>query len=243
MFADSLCDSTWANRSHRGWTALAAFGLQALAVAGLLALPLLYNQALPRLQLMGPDLVAPAPPLQPPAPSPTHATRAPMSNVASDGNIVAPQSVPREIVQIQETSAPPPADVSGLGMRRGAGDSRALNGVMDSIGTAVYTAAPPPAAAHRPPVSVMMEGNLIRRVQPEYPPLAIKARIQGTVILHALISREGVIENLQVVSGHPMLAPAALAAVRQWRYRPYSLNGEPVEVETQVTVNFVLAGG
>jgi protein TonB len=58
-----------------------------------------------------------------------------------------------------------------------------------------------------------------------------------------MISREGAIENLQVLSGHPMLAPAAVDAVRQWRYRPYVLNGEPVEVETQVTVNFVLAGG
>jgi len=86
----------------------------------------------------------------------------------------------------------------------------------------------------------MMEGNLIHRVQPEYPVLARQARIQGPVVLRAVISPEGNIENLQVVSGHPMLAPAALAAVRQWRYRPYYLNGEPVEVDTQVTLNFVL---
>ena len=88
-----------------------------------------------------------------------------------------------------------------------------------------------------------MEGNLIHRVQPEYPPLARQARIQGTVVLQAVISREGRIENLQVLSGHPLLVPAALAAVRQWRYRPYSLNDQPVEVETQITVNFTLTGG
>jgi len=88
-----------------------------------------------------------------------------------------------------------------------------------------------------------MEGNLIHRVQPEYPPLARQARIQGTVVLRAVISREGRIENLQVLSGHPLLVPAALAAVRQWRYRPYSLNDQPVEVETQITVNFTLTGG
>ena len=89
----------------------------------------------------------------------------------------------------------------------------------------------------------MMEGNLIHRVQPDYPPLARQARIQGQVVLRAMISREGTIENLQVLSGHPMLVQAAVDAVRQWRYRPYVLNGEPVEVETQVTVNFVLSGG
>ena len=88
-----------------------------------------------------------------------------------------------------------------------------------------------------------MESNLIHRVQPEYPQLARQARIQGTVVLRAVISREGRIENLQVLSGHPLLVPAALDAVRQWRYRPYSLNDQPVEVETQITVNFTLTGG
>src|SRR5260221_574434 len=73
-----------------------------------------------------------------------------------------------------------------------------------------------------------------------YPAMAVQTRTQGTVILHALISKDGSIESLQVVSGHPFLARAALDAVRQWRYRPYILNGQPIEVETQVTVNFTL---
>ena len=88
-----------------------------------------------------------------------------------------------------------------------------------------------------------MEGNLILRVQPLYPPLAKQARIQGQVVLRAVISRAGAMENLQVLSGHPMLVQSAIDAVKQWRYRPYSLNGEAMEVETQVTVNFVLSGG
>jgi len=88
----------------------------------------------------------------------------------------------------------------------------------------------------------MMEGNLIYRVQPNYPALARSARVQGAVVLRAVISRSGTIENLQVLTGHPLLTSAALDAVRQWRYRPYILNGEPVVVETQVTVNFLLAG-
>ena len=88
----------------------------------------------------------------------------------------------------------------------------------------------------------MMEGYLVHRVQPEYPPLARAARIQGSVQLRALISTQGTIENLQVQSGHPMLVSAAVNAVKQWRYRPYILNGEPVEVETQIMVNFILGG-
>ena len=88
-----------------------------------------------------------------------------------------------------------------------------------------------------------MEGNLIYKVQPIYPPLARAARIQGTVMLRAVISRTCTIENLQVVSGPPLLVRAAMDAVLQWRYRPYVLNGDPVEVETQVTVNFSLSGG
>jgi protein TonB len=89
----------------------------------------------------------------------------------------------------------------------------------------------------------MMEGNLIRRVEPSYPSIAKQARIQGSVLLRATIGKDGRIENLRLLSGHPMLAQAAMEAVRQWRYRPYFLNGEPVEVETQVTVKFVLSGG
>jgi protein TonB len=101
--------------------------------------------------------------------------------------------------------------------------------------------APRPVAAPLR-ISHISEGNLIRKVLPEYPPLARSARIQGPVVLQAMISKEGVIENLRVVTGHPMLVPAAIDAVRQWRYRPYILNNEPVEVETQITVNFGLGG-
>jgi protein TonB len=88
----------------------------------------------------------------------------------------------------------------------------------------------------------MLQGSLIRRVEPTYPPLARQARIQGTVVLVAVISKAGTIDNLRLISGHPMLVPAALDAVSQWRYRPYILNGAVIEVETQITVNFMLDG-
>jgi periplasmic protein TonB len=88
--------------------------------------------------------------------------------------------------------------------------------------------------------SVMMEGNLIRKVEPLYPSMAKQLHVQGAVIIKAWISRDGLIEREQIESGHPLLVRAALDAVRQWRYRPYYLNHEPVEVETEITVNFVL---
>ena len=90
--------------------------------------------------------------------------------------------------------------------------------------------------------SDLLAGSLVRRVQPAYPALARSARIQGTVVLSAVISKAGTMENLRVVSGHPLLVAAAMEAVSQWRYRPYILNHEPIEVETQIIVSFSLSG-
>jgi protein TonB len=89
-------------------------------------------------------------------------------------------------------------------------------------------------------VSRLSPGQLISRTEPKYPIIAKQAGIQGEVVLTAIISKSGKIESLQLKSGHPLLAQAALDAVRRWQYRPYILNGEAVEVETQVTVNFRL---
>jgi periplasmic protein TonB len=245
MFADSLLDTPWADRSRRGWTTLTSFALQAVAAGVLLLLPLLYTQGLPQLQLIS-ALVAPTPPPAPPAPGPARNARANTSDLSSQGQMIAPRFVPREILHVDELSAPPPVDLGGMSVPGGTGNSMARNGVLDSIGrelSAIVPLPPPTPSTHPPRVSRMMEGNLIYRVQPQYPPLARQARVQGVVVLHATISREGKIENLQVVSGHPLLVQSAINAVLQWRYRPYFLNNEPVEVETQVTVNFTLSGG
>lgn len=124
----------------------------------------------------------------------------------------------------------------------GIGSPDGVSGLFTEGTRPVLPAAPPkPAPAHLR-LSHIDEGALARKVQPVYPPLARAARIQGVVLLQAMIGKDGTIENLHVLSGHPMLAAAAIEAVRQWRYRPYILNGEPVEVETQVTVSFSLAG-
>ena len=86
-----------------------------------------------------------------------------------------------------------------------------------------------------------MASQIIKRVNPVYPPLARQARIQAQVVLKVDVSKAGDVENIQLVSGHPMLAPSAIEAVRQWKYRPYLVNGEPVTVQTEVTVNYTLA--
>ena len=242
MFADSLLNDSWADRSRRGWTTLISFALETTAIGGLLLLPLLYTQGLPQLQLIS-ALVAPTPP--PPAPPVARNSHTSTSNVSSDGHVIAPRVVPTEILNVEENTPPPPVYAGGLNVIGGTGNPMARNGVLDSIGPALNSIMPPAPkpSPYRPCVSRMMEGNLIYRVQPQYPALARQARVQGVVVLRAVISRDGRIENLQVISGHPLLVKSAEDAVQQWRYRPYYLNNEPVEVETQVTVNFTLSGG
>jgi TonB family protein len=104
--------------------------------------------------------------------------------------------------------------------------------------TAAQEATPQRAMVGQP----VMASQITARVDPVYPPLARQARLQGTVVLKVQISKTGDVENIQLISGHPMLAPAAIEAVKQWKYKPYLVNSEPVEVETQVTVSFKLAG-
>jgi TonB family protein len=111
---------------------------------------------------------------------------------------------------------------------------QAVNGVVPEIGPARHP--------QRVRVSAGVSAGLLeRKVQPDYPPEAREAHIQGTVLLRAVISKDGSIEKLTLVSGHPMLAPAAIDAVKQWRYKPYLLMGSPMEVDTEIQVNFTLS--
>jgi protein TonB len=218
--------------------------VQAVAVGILLLIPLIYGEGLSTTLLWTSHIVAPEPPPAPPAPTQARPTPS-TSNLASDGRIVPPERIPDQIAVIQEDFPSPSLD-PGPSVPGGTNDRWTANPVMNSILSAHTNVLPPLSHAtisHPPIISQMMEGNLVHKVQPDYPPLARQARIQGAVVLQAVISRDGAIENLQVVSGHPMLVQAAVQAVRQWHYRPYVLNGEPVEVETQVTVNFILGGG
>jgi TonB family protein len=120
--------------------------------------------------------------------------------------------------------------------RRAADKSKKFSGQMPTV---AHLTIPPRIQVSQG----VAQGLLIKRTQPIYPPLARQARVRGTVLLLAEIAKNGDIETLRLISGHPMLASAAIDAVKQWKYRPYILNGEPVEVETQITVNFTLSGG
>ncbi|HTC87053.1 MAG TPA: energy transducer TonB [Bryobacteraceae bacterium] len=140
------------------------------------------------------------------------------------------------------TEAPP-----SLGISLGGG------GATNNIGTYIpnYVAGPPPpqpapsaqkaSSAPIPVTSDLQMAKLLRKVIPEYPPIAKSARISGVVRLIGTIGKDGTIQNLQVVSGHPMLTRAALDAVRQWIYKPTMLNGNAVEVIAPIEVTFTLA--
>jgi len=147
---------------------------------------------------------------------------------------------------IKEEEAPPPMSATGgvVGGVPGGIPGGQLGGVIGGIVNSANLAAVPkfvPVVPQRVRISQgVTRGLLIHRVEPTYPALARAARIQGDVVLSAIISTNGDIQNLQLVSGHPMLVPSALAAVKQWRYKPYLLNGQPVEVETTITVIFAL---
>jgi len=175
-----------------------------------------------------------------PAPAPSRERLIHSSNM-SGGQLLSPPTIPPTIVNLNESRVGPAPDLDTIGVQGGTGTGR--RGVADSIGIGVGAAQPlSPAPTHPLKISQWAEGNIIYRVQPNYPSLARQARVQGAVELRAVISRTGTIENLVVVRGHPMLSAAAIEAVRQWRYRPYLLNNEPIEVETEITVNFVLSG-
>jgi len=233
-------ENSWDQSARRSWTTVASFTMQALAMSLLLLIPLLTIQGPPRLAWFDPHLLAPPP--APPAPAPVVAHTG-IRGANIDGvHLFEPPSIPPTIPEIDDRSVAPVPDVSGINVPGATGD-RGSRSVIPGTRDVVSIATPPAPAPSRPmQVSHWAEGNLIYRVQPNYPPLARQARIQGTVELRAIISKMGTIENLNVVSGHALLVTSAVEAVKQWRYRPYLLNGEPIEVETEITVNFILGG-
>jgi protein TonB len=241
LFADSLLQASWAQRTRRSWTTLTSFGLQVLALGLLLLLPVLKTVGLPAARTVSTPITLGRRSAMPLAESPRSAAPTVARNTVVP-LLVAPGRVPRHIPIADDASVAPPdgpgGGTVGSGFSLGAADGPPMPLISGTNVVPVFR----PTIAHAIRTSTMLEGNLIRRVEPVYPPLARTARIQGSVVLSALISKDGVMENLHALSGPPMLVPAAISAVSQWRYRPYILNGEPIEVETQITVNFVLAG-
>ena len=247
MFEDSLIESGGRfGAKRRGATTFVSFILQACLLGILILIPLIYTEALPRQQLMT-FLVAPPPP-PPPPPPPAAAPVVKVEKIISEvdqGALRTPTKIPEKVKMIKEEDTPPPTQGIGgvVGGVPGGVPGGQMGGVIGGIISSTPVAVPKVATPQRVRVSQgVSQGLLVHQVKPTYPALARQARIQGQVVLQALIAKDGTIQNLHMVSGHPMLAPAAIEAVKQWRYKPYFLNGEPVEVETQITVNFTLSG-
>jgi periplasmic protein TonB len=250
LFADVLLETSSTQRRRRNLVTVLSLVFQCSLLGGVLILPLIYTEALPRHQLLS-FLVAPPPPPPPPPPASSAAAVKAVERVGSDimdGRLRTPGRIPQKVQMIREEEAPPALSSGGvIGGVPGGIPGGQLGGVIGGIisSTSSLSTVPKlatPAAPKRIRISQgVTKGLLIQKVEPPYPPIARAARIQGQVVLSAIISKTGEIQNLSLVSGHPMLVPAAIEAVKQWRYRPFLLNGEPVEVETTITVTFQLS--
>ena len=233
MFEDSTFESGNRIKSKSGRWMLVTGSINAAILGLLILLPLIYPEALP-LQLMATVLTLPPPP--PPPPPPPQVRVVHVSQETMTEQLQAPSKIPKNILMVAHKEAPP-ANFGVAGME-GLGDGTAggMGSIFGNSGPTVK-AAPPQKVAISAGVAV---GMLIQKTQPVYPPIAKAARVQGTVVLQAEISKAGTIQNLRVISGPAMLQESALDAVRTWRYRPYLLNGEPVEVETTINVIYTL---
>jgi protein TonB len=210
----------------------------------LILIPLIYTEALPK-TMMATMLTAPPPP--PPPPPPPAAAQIvhvkPQAHLMDSGKLMAPKVIPKDVKIIKEDAEPDMGAMGAVGGVPGGVAGGSMGGVLGGVIGGMGAAPPPPKPHQTGPIRVggsVQAARIINRVQPVYPPLARQTRINGTVRLHAIIAKDGTIQQLEVISGHPLLQQAALDAVRQWRYQPTLLNGEPVEVDTTIDVIFTL---
>ncbi|HWG19340.1 MAG TPA: energy transducer TonB [Terracidiphilus sp.] len=236
MFEDSTFESTGRIRTRsRGWS-VAALLLNGSVLAALIVIPLIYPEALPK-QMMSILLVAPSPPPAAPKPLPQQPAQVFHGQRQLVGlNLTAPTQIPTTIRQINTPEQAPGNQLITMDTGPGIPGS-------DPFRDSGARPVPVVRAAPRGPFRVsqgVAEGMILQKTLPRYPPIALASRTQGTVVLQAVISKAGTIEDIHVVRGSPMLQQAAIDAVSQWRYRPYLLDGQPVAVETTVVVVFSL---
>jgi protein TonB len=236
MFDDLVESTTAGKKSNTGWGMIVSAIIQVVIVGVLILIPLIYTQALPK-AFLSTLLVAPAPPPPPPPPVEALVKVKPIVHLIQGNKLMAPRAIPKDVTILKE-EAPPP-DLSS--------QQQGVFGGLAGQGTMVAAPALPPPPKPTAPVRIKQGGNvtaasIITQTRPLYPPLARQARIQGNVVLHAIIDKDGRVAQLEVVSGHPLLVQAALDAVKQWLYKPTLLNGDPVEVDTTITVTFTMGG-
>lgn len=237
MFEDSLLESSGSLAKRNPQATCVSFALQ-VALAGMLFLiPLLCTDGLPVQRLMR---VLNTPDMMPPVSHALASTRVVRSSSDLDNGVLrAPSAIPRTVAMIHEEGLPSGGPGEVIGAVPG-GEGPAIPGGL-SPSTPGANPLPKLAVSERVRISSgVAEGMLVRQVKPHYPSLAVRAHVQGTVELQALIGKDGTIQNLRVMSGPPLLIESAMDAVRQWRYQPFYLNGQPVEVETQINVHFTL---
>jgi periplasmic protein TonB len=243
MFEQSMVETSSESKKRKGWTAVASYAIEAIAVGVVMGMPLLYTEALPlndRPIYRPPTRYGPEPVR---IVSTSHVPRVEREQPAIN-RIYQPQSIPRSI---DRTSDPTPQAHAISGNEVSGAIPGDETGVQNAVLASMMRNATVPPPVHAVPSLVVrtsraQESLLLRQIKPLYPPLAVSTRTQGPVVMQAMIARDGSIEALEVLSGHPLLVKAAVDAVRQWRYRPFLLNGEPVEVQTRITVNFTLSG-
>jgi len=218
--------------THKPWSVALSITVQSLIIGGLILVPLIYTEVLPKVMLST-FLVAPPPPAPPP-PLQAVVKQVKLANVLSVHEMVAPTVIPKTVAIMKE-EAPVVSTNDAEGIAGGTGN--VLGGIIGSG----PSAPPPPAAPQRITVGGAVEAaSLVNKVSPAYPQVARAAHVAGTVVLHAIISKDGSIEKLQFMSGPPLLMTAAMQAVKQWRYHPTQLNGQSVEVDTTIDVVFSL---
>jgi periplasmic protein TonB len=235
MFEDSTFESMGAIHTRtRGWM-MATFALNGTILLALVLIPLFHPQMLPGLVRSIP-MEEPPPPLEP-----VRLPPAPAQTSRSAPAINAPVLQSRPMIPTVNPNPGLPDDTGPIDPRNLAGSEFPNTGTGGPFpgSNNVRVIAPKPRAP-APVSSVLMAGLLLKKITPDYPEIAKATGTQGTVVLQATISTNGSIENLRVVSGPALLRQSALNAVAQWQYRPYTLNGVPVEVETTINVVFKL---
>lgn len=244
MFDEMVVSSPNPTRTKKPMTVILSAVIQIAFLGILILIPLIYTEALPK-TMMATMLTAPPPP--PPPPPPPAAVQVvkvrPQVHLMDAGKLMQPKVIPHDVKIIKEEAEPDPGVVGAVGGVPGGVAGGSMGGVLGGVIGGIGTAPPPPKPKPTGPVRVggnVQAAKIVNRVQPVYPPLARQTRISGTVRLHAIITKDGTIRELEVLSGHPLLQQAALDAVRQWRYQPTLLNGEAVEVDTTIDVIFSL---
>lgn len=242
MFEQTFIEST--GKTKKASAVASAFVVESILLIAVIVIPLMLTEGLPK-GFMSDMLTAPSAPEKPKppeAPPPeTVKVKVPPKQFDMD-KLMAPTKVPQKVAEIVDD---PGVELPSASQVAGAMPTTAPLG---NIMKAAPPPPPPPKAVEKPPTPsrIRVGGNvaaasLIRKIQPVYPQLAKQARVQGSVHFTAIIGKDGTIQNLQLIGGHPLLVQAAQDAVKQWLYKPTLLNGEPVEVVTQIDVNFTLS--